>query len=62
MLQVGIQHSDEHNMDGNEECMETIAPVATDMIVSGGRTAILDIVVEKGWWTHGQYLYDGTTQ
>lgn len=51
MLRVGKQYSNEHDVDDNEECMETIAPVATDTIVSGGGTVILDIVVEKGWGT-----------
>ena len=62
MLWVGKQHSDEHNVDDNEKCMEAIAPVAMDMIVSGGGTVILDIIAKKGWWTQGQYLYNGTTQ
>ena len=46
MLWVGEQHSDKHNMEGDEENMETIAPVAKSMIAPS-QGVVPSIVVEK---------------
>ena len=46
MLRVGRQHPDKHNVDGDEESMETIAPIAKGTIAPSWGL-ILSIVGEK---------------
>ena len=46
MLRVGEQHPDKHNVDGDEEGMETIAPIAKGTI-SPSLGVIPSIAVEK---------------
>ena len=46
MLRVGEQHSDKHNVDRDEESMETIAPM-TKSPIAPSWGVILIIVVER---------------
>jgi NAD/NADP transhydrogenase beta subunit len=51
MLRIGEQHSSKCNVDGNEESMETITPIAKGMIASSWG-AILSIIAEKHCGRH----------
>ena len=46
MLRVGEQHPDKHDVDGDEEGMETIAPIAKGTI-SPSLGVILSIALEE---------------